>query len=202
MENNNEQVIVDTEQQVETGEPQVETSEEGWKEKYEKIASEYLPLAEQFLALYNMHTALVAQHDALTAKAAEPDEAFLRLQAEFDNYRKRTAREKVELVSTASEKLTKGLLPVLDTFGMAIQASSEERERKGLELLLKQLTGVLSAHGLKEMEVLGETFSDEIAEAIALLPSEGNAGKIIEVSAKGYRLGDKIIRYPKVIVGM
>ena len=128
------------------------------------------------------------------------DDKYLRLLAEFDNFRKRTQKEKAELIQTASEKVLKSLLSVLDNFDRAIQAQPEESE--GMKLILKQLMEVLNAHGLEEMNVLGKVFSEEIAEAITLLPSEEeNKGKIIEVMTKGYQLNGKIIRYPKVIVG-
>ena len=127
------------------------------------------------------------------------EDMHMRLFAEFKNYKERTNKEKEELQKHASEKVLKSLFPVLDNFERAIQTSSEENE--GMKLIFKQLMGILNTHGLKVMEVIGLDFSDEIAEAITLFPSEENKGKIIEVVETGYQLHEKVIRYSKVVVG-
>ncbi|MDR0860859.1 MAG: nucleotide exchange factor GrpE [Candidatus Peribacteria bacterium] len=131
----------------------------------------------------------------------ELKDKYLRLTAEFDNYRKRTVKEKSDLIKIASERTIKGLLPVLDDFERAIRVA-DPSESEGLTLIYNKLTSYLKTQGLKEVEVMGEPFNEDLAEAIAVVPGEEtNKGKILEVSEKGYYLNEKIIRYPKVVVG-
>ncbi|MDO4229085.1 MAG: nucleotide exchange factor GrpE [Capnocytophaga sp.] len=132
---------------------------------------------------------------------------FLRLFAEFENYKKRTAKERVELFKTAGQDILSSMLPVVDDFDRAlaeISKSGDENMLKGVELIYNKLMGTLKSKGLEKVEaVVGDTFDSEIHEAITQIPapSEDLKGKIIDVVEKGYKLGDKIIRYPKVVVG-
>jgi molecular chaperone GrpE len=132
---------------------------------------------------------------------------FLRLFAEFENYKKRTSKERIELFRTANEELMTVLLPILDDFdrGLAeLKKSNEEAALVGMELINNKLRNSLSQKGLGSIKVeKGEVFDVELHEAITQIPapSEDLKGKIIDVIEQGYKLGDKIIRYPKVVIG-
>jgi molecular chaperone GrpE len=135
-------------------------------------------------------------------------EKFLRLFAEFENYKKRTSRERIELFSTASEDVMKTLLPILDDFERALTHIEEDKEaeelRKGVLLIYQKLINTLEQKGLKPVKVeKGDPFNADNHEAITQIPapSEEMKGKIIDIVEKGYKLGDKIIRFPKVVIG-
>lgn len=138
--------------------------------------------------------------------ALEKDK-FLRLFAEFENYKKRTAKERVELYKTAGQDVVSSLLPVLDDFDRALIEISKTKEKevlKGVELIHQKMRNVLGGQGLSEIEIAaGDVFDAEIHDAITQIPSpsEDLKGKIVDVIEKGYALGDKIIRHPKVVVG-
>ena len=129
----------------------------------------------------------------------------LRLYAEFENFRRRNARERLELMATANEKVIKALLPVIDDFERALKnISPESPERVGLELIYTKLLSTLKAEGLKEMDhTAGNVFDVETMEAITNIPapSPDLAGKVVDQIEKGFLLGEKIIRYAKVVVG-
>jgi molecular chaperone GrpE len=134
---------------------------------------------------------------------------FLRLFAEFENYKKRTSRERIELFKTASEDLMTVLLPILDDFDRALneikKAKDEDDELfKGVDLINNKLRNTLAQKGLSVIEVkVGDVFNVELHEAITQIPapSEDLKGKIIDVLEQGYRLGEKVIRYPRVVIG-
>jgi len=133
---------------------------------------------------------------------------YLRLFAEFENYKKRTSRERIELFRTANQEVMTVLLPVLDDFERALTHIEDDKEaeelRKGVLLIYQKLIKTLEQKGLAAVEVKqGDKFDAEIHEAITQIPAPSKKlkGKIIEVIEKGYKLGDKIIRFPKVIIG-
>ena len=131
---------------------------------------------------------------------------YLRLFAEFENFKKRTARERIELFKTAGQEVITAILPILDDFERAIDQSPKEHEEliQGFLLIKNKLTDVLKSNGLNVTETnVGDTFDAEIHEAITLIAAtdESQKGKIIDITEKGYQLGDKIIRFPKVVVG-
>lgn len=132
---------------------------------------------------------------------------FLRLFAEFENYKRRTAKERIELFSTASEEVMISLLPVLDDFDRAsveIEKDKENEILKGILLIKNKLFDSLKSKGLSLVTVnKGEDFNADNHEAVTQIPapSKDMQGKIIDVIEKGYKLGDKVIRYPKVIIG-
>jgi len=134
-------------------------------------------------------------------------EKFLRLFAEFENYKKRTTKERIELFSTASQELMTSLLPVLDDFDRANQEiikNSDDEIYKGVSLIQNKLFDTLKSKGLKIVEVnKGDLFYADDHEAVTQIPapSDDLKGKIIDVIEKGYKLGEKVIRYPKVIIG-
>jgi len=132
---------------------------------------------------------------------------FLRLFAEFENYKKRTSKERVELFKTANQELMTVLLPILDDFdrGLAeIKKVNDKNVFKGMELINSKLKAILKQQGLSQLEVKqGDTFDAEIHEAITQIPAPSAKlkGKIIDIIEQGYKLGDRIIRFPKVIIG-
>jgi molecular chaperone GrpE len=138
---------------------------------------------------------------------AEKDK-FLRLFAEFENYKKRTTRERIELFKTAGQEVMTSLLPVVDDFERALSHIEENKEteelRKGVLLIYQKLYNTLEQKGLSKVETsAGDIFDAEIHEAITQIPAptEDLKGKVIDCVEKGYKLGDKIIRYPKVVIG-
>lgn len=143
----------------------------------------------------------------LETKLKEKEDAYLRLFAEFDNFRKRSAKEKIELSKTAGKDVIKDFLPVLDDIHRA-HANIDKSDdiagiKEGINLILDKFGKVLSNKGLEEMNVIGEKFDAEFHEAITEIPapSEEQKGTIIDEIEKGYRLNEVIIRYPKVVVG-
>ncbi len=132
---------------------------------------------------------------------------FLRLFAEFENYKKRTSKERIELFKTANQELMTVLLPIIDDFdrGLAeIKKAKDKELLKGMELINFKLNTTLTQKGLSTIEVkAGDVFDAEIHEAITQIPapSDDLKGKIVDVVEKGYKLGDKTIRFPKVIIG-
>ena len=127
----------------------------------------------------------------------------LRLFAEFDNFRKRTAKERIELFSTASQDIMTSLLPILDNFERAFKAN-EPKEGDGMLLIYNQLKSELEKKGLKEIEnPIGKELDTDFHEAITNIPAptKKEKGKVIDVIEKGYMLGDKILRYVKVVMG-
>ena len=150
---------------------------------------------------------LDAKMAVLQAELSESKEKYLRLAAEFDNYRKRTFREKTELIQTAGESLLKDILPLVDDFerGLASADKAENMDaiKEGMDLIYNKLCEFLSAHGIKEVNVIHEPFNADLHDAITNIPapSDDMKGKIVDVIQKGYTLYDKIIRYPKVVVG-
>lgn len=145
--------------------------------------------------------------ETLKKEVQQEKDKFLRLFAEFENYKKRTSRERIELFKTANEELMTVLLPILDDFdrGLAeIKKAKDKELLKGMELINNKLVNSLTQKGLSPIKVeQGDVFDAELHEAITQIPapSEDLKGKIIDVIEKGYKLGDKIIRYPKVVIG-
>ena len=143
----------------------------------------------------------------LKQQVGELKDKYLRVYAEFENFRKRSVREKLDMMKTAAQDTMSVLLPVLDDFDRAKKASdspdSEEKLTEGLELLYLKIYTVLKNKGLEPMESTGETFDVELHEAITDIPAptEEMKGKIIDTVEKGYKLKDKIIRHAKVVVG-
>ena len=143
--------------------------------------------------------------DALAAVTRERDDYLdnlQRLKAEFDNYRKRAARDQESLVARAHERLVKELLPVLDDLGRALEAAEQHEEAKledGVRLVHRQLNDVLAKEGLTEIETDG-AFDPHVHEALLAQPSDAEPGTVIEVLQKGYRIGDHVLRPARVII--
>ena len=143
------------------------------------------------------------EEPAAEESAPAPDDSYLRLAADFDNYRKRTAREHAELTQRANERLLNELLPVLDDLERALEAAAEHEEAKleeGVRLVHRSLLGLVERHGLTEIATEG-AFDPHVHEALLAQPGEGaEEGSVLQVLQKGYRLGDKVIRPARVIV--
>ena len=143
------------------------------------------------------------QEPAAEESAPAPDDAYLRLAADFDNYRKRVAREQAELTQRANERLLNELLPVLDDLERALQAAAEHEEAKleeGVRLVHQALYGLVTRHGLKEIDTDG-AFDPHVHEAMLAQPGNGaEEGSVLQVLQKGYLLGDKVLRPARVIV--
>lgn len=148
-----------------------------------------------------------ASTKVIEEELAELKDKYLRLFAEFDNYKKRTARERLELIRTASEDLVSRLLPVLDDFDRAKKNADDESTpetfSEGVSLVYHKLHNVLESRGLKAMDPEERNFDPELHEAITKIPAPDDSlkGKIIDTIEKGYYLNDKIIRHAKVVIG-
>lgn len=151
-----------------------------------------------------------AKEDDLATKLEELNKKYLLLYSDFENFRKRKAKEQMELVMNASEGLIKELLPVIDDYERALQnMESQDNEvfaktKEGMELIYNKLIGTLTKKGLKPINAKGEMFDENLHEAIARIPAqnEDEKGKVIDETTKGYYLNDKVIRYSKVVVAM
>lgn len=140
-------------------------------------------------------------------KYNELNDKYLRLYSDFDNYRKRVIKEKVELSKTASEEVISGLLSVLDDFERAIGAlenNDEDPVKQGILLIYNKFKNTLTQKGLTETDAMGKDFDTDFHEAIANIPapSEAQKNKILDVTQKGYTLNGKVIRFAKVVVGI
>jgi molecular chaperone GrpE len=149
----------------------------------------------------------IGEEKALIEKLAEMQDKYLRLSAEFDNYRKRTLKEKMDIYKYAEEELLKDLLPVMDDFERAlkhIEASEDSKGiREGIDLIYVKLSEFLKQHGLKEIEALNGEFNVDLHDAVAktTVDDESRKGKIVDVILKGYYLKDKVLRHSKVVIG-
>lgn len=149
----------------------------------------------------------LSAEEKLQQENATLNDKYLRLFAEFDNYKRRTQKERVELLQTAGKDVVVSLLPVLDDFERAIKATENTSEvsavREGIVLVQNKLKSILSQKGLKELESINTVFDTDIHEAITKIPapSDDLKGKVVDELEKGYTLNDKVIRFAKVVVG-
>ncbi|MBA4318069.1 MAG: nucleotide exchange factor GrpE [Flavobacterium sp.] len=149
----------------------------------------------------------ISKEEQLTQDLASEKDKFLRLFAEFENYKRRTSKERVELFKTANQEVLLAMLPVLDDFDRAIAEIKKTDDNiliQGVELIQEKLKSTLVSKGLEEVEIkAGDAFDADFAEAITQIPAPSAKlkGKIVDVIEKGYKLGDKIIRFPKVVIG-
>jgi molecular chaperone GrpE len=145
--------------------------------------------------------------DEITQKLTEMQDRYLRLSAEFDNYRKRTLREKIEMTKLAGESVLQSILPVIDDFDRAMVSINKTDNcvavKEGISLIYSKLSDFLRQNGVKEMEVLNTTFDSDTQEAVTNVPvtDESMKGKVVDVIQKGYVMNEKVIRFPKVVVG-
>lgn len=140
-------------------------------------------------------------------KLAELQDRYLRLTAEYDNFRKRTLKEKIDLQKSANERLLEALLPVADDFDRAIQSVEEAKDieavKEGMKLISGKFQGFLTQQGVKEIEALKLTFDTDVHEAITKIPAPSKKlkGKVVDVVQKGYFLNEKVLRFSKVVIG-
>ncbi len=143
----------------------------------------------------------------LTDELAAANDKYLRLYAEFDNYKRRVSKERIELMQTAGKDIVASLLPVIDDLDRALKSFEAATEvtpvKEGVMLVGQKLKNILTQQGLKEMESIGKPFDAELQEAITSVPapSDDLKGKVIDEIEKGYFLNDKVLRYAKVVVG-
>lgn len=149
----------------------------------------------------------LSEVEKLQAELEESNNKFLRLYAEFDNYKRRTSKERVDLMQSAGKEVISALLPIIDDFERGLEAMNAASDvpsvKEGVDLIYQKLLGILQQKGLKPMDVVGEVFDADFHEAIANIPvsDEEQKGKIIEELQKGYLLNDKILRFAKVVTG-
>jgi molecular chaperone GrpE len=191
------------------------------KEKAENIASESIENQQEITSVstennsenQSQETAeqeadkIAVDFEQMTQKCAELNDKNLRLMAEFDNYRKRTLKERSELIKTASESVLVNMLPLIDDFERALSVikSAEDIDalREGIELIYSKFIVFLMQNGVKVIPTENEVFNTDLHEAVTTFPapSEEMKGKIIECVSKGYTMNEKVIRFAKVVVG-
>lgn len=196
MAKNKEQKEEVVEKEAKVAEEQQETVEQ------EKEASEEASETQEEVKVPEMTAEEKLEHDLAEAK-----DKYLRLYSEFENFRRRNAKERIDLIKTASADLMTELLSTIDDFDRAIQANEKQEDieaiKEGFSLISNKLMKTLSAKGLKEMETpKGTEFDAELHEAVTQFPGDEEfKGKIIDTVEKGYYLGDKVIRFAKVVIG-
>lgn len=163
-------------------------------------------VSEKRLKRFKLRHAHEKAMEEAKAKVAEITDKYLRLQAEFDNFRKRTAKEKLDLTATASENVIKDILPVLDDFERALQnmeKNGNEADMQGVTLIFNKLKDTLKKKGLEEIVAMDADFNTDEHEALTLIPApdESKKGKVLDVIQKGYKLNGKVIRFARVVVG-
>ncbi|MBD81043.1 MAG: nucleotide exchange factor GrpE [Crocinitomicaceae bacterium] len=144
---------------------------------------------------------------ALEEELKVANDKYLRIYSEFENFRRRTAKEKLELISSASEGLMSEIIPVLDDFDRAIKTNKESDDidaiREGMTLVHQKFHSILKSKGLQEMNSMGKEFNIDEHEALTKIPAPNKKlkGRVVDVIEKGYKLNDKVVRYAKVVVG-
>lgn len=175
----------------------------------EAAAEETAAQAENAETVANAEAAEAGEEselDQLRHQVEEQQDKYLRLSAEFDNYRKRTMKEKAELIKNGGEKAISAILPILDDLERAMKAGDAHEEvqamREGIELIYQKFLKILSQQGVQVIETAEQPFDTDFHEAIALVPapSEDQKGKILDCVQTGYKLNDKVIRHAKVVV--
>lgn len=150
---------------------------------------------------------LESKVEELQAQVEKEKKEYLFLMAEFDNFRKRTLKEKSEIIRNAGENVLKGLLPIMDDFGRGIKAAEQSDDsaamKEGITLIYNKLKKFLAQNGVKEIDPADDTFDTERHEAISVVPvpDESMKGKILDTVEKGYMINDKVLRHAKVVVG-
>lgn len=188
--------------EIEDAEEDAEETAEGASAKKTKRGSRGGANAKKTKQLEAEFEALEKEIVAVESERNELKDKYLRLFAEFDNYKKRTARERLDILKTASSDIIRELIPILDDFERA-KSVSDDGFSEGVQLIYDKLVSNLTKKGLTPMDSTGEPFDVELHEAITEIPAptEEMKGKVIDTIERGYKLNDKIIRYAKVVVG-
>lgn len=188
------------EDQFEIDDPTIHNEEKASEDTEIEDAETNDPQAEE-------ETDLFKKNQELEQKLQDTNMSYLRLMADFDNFRKRTLKEKSEIIKNAAEKVLSGLLPIVDDFERGLEATRDSIEtgevREGMELIYNKLINYLSANGVTAIESTGKDFDDNLHEAIATIPAPSPElkGKVMDTTTKGYKLNDKVLRHAKVVVG-
>ncbi|MCJ8209877.1 nucleotide exchange factor GrpE [Mucilaginibacter sp. RS28] len=187
------------------------STEQNQKEQEQNVQAEELnndtTTATDETTTENTEAAQPAAEEKFKAELAQANDKYLRLYAEFDNYKRRTSKERVELLQTAGREVIVSLLPVLDDFERALKAMENANDvvavKEGVALVQNKLKHILTSKGLKEMEAKGAAFDADLHEAITNIPAPTDdlKGKVVDELEKGYLLNDKVIRFAKVVVG-
>ena len=164
------------------------------------------PVEEQPIEEPQEETSPVDETEALKERIAELEDKNLRMMAEFDNYRRRTNKEKLELMATAGERIFKEMLPLVDDFERATEAMTKTDDidavREGIKLIQQKFISFLDKEDVHAIETEGVNFNTDEHEAVTTFAAgEDKKGKVIDCTQKGYKLGDKVIRFAKVVVG-
>ena len=174
-------------------------------QEFDDVTLENNANGEQHIA---EEVAELSVEEQLTQDLANERDKYVRLFAEFENYKRRTTKERIESFKTANQEVLQAILPVVDDFDRALTEIKKTDDNVlivGVELIFEKLKSILVSKGLEEVEIkAGDIFNADFAEAITQIPSPSPnlKGKIVDVIEKGYKLGDKIIRFPKVVIGM
>lgn len=177
------------------------TREESVKDQLEDVLDEAIEEVE------NQNEGETSENEQLKADLEKEKEKFLRLFAEFENYKRRTSKERLELFKSANQEVMTAMLPVLDDFDRAMNEIRKAKDKnllKGVELIHNKFKETLRSKGLEAMNVQeGDSFDADVHEAITQIPAPNDKlkGKIVDVVERGYKLGERIIRYPKVVTG-
>ena len=195
---------VDAEKEVLHNNEQEKQHTDGEEDTQQEEATETSEVNREETSDENTNT---TSEQEITAKLADINDKYVRLSAEFDNYRKRTLKERMELLQSAGEKILVNILPVMDNFERALQSLETTTDidslKEGVNLIYSNFSDFLNQNGVKAMECINTPFDADLHEAITKIPapSEELKGKIVDCVQKGYQLNDKVIRYPKVVVG-
>lgn len=182
----------------------IDNSDENLKDQVEEILDDPIEESENESVMEDDFS----ENDRLKEELGKEKDKFLRLFAEFENYKKRTGKERLDLFKTANQDMMIAMLPILDDFDRALTEIAKAKDKglaKGVELIQNKFRETLRSKGLELMKVNeGDPFDSELHEAITQVPAPTDKlkGKVIDVVQKGYKLGDRIIRYPKVVTGM
>ncbi|PRY52698.1 molecular chaperone GrpE [Arcticibacter pallidicorallinus] len=190
-----------------TEEEKVASDNQTQSEMEQNVEQAEQPQAEQSAEAEAQEVEEVSAEEKLRAELKEANDKYLRLYAEFDNYKRRTNKERIELLQSAGKDVLLSLLPIADDFDRAIKymntSSDIEAVKEGIVLVSSKFKTTLTQKGVKEMESIGTSFDADLHEAITNIPapSEDMKGKVIDEVEKGYFLNDKVIRFAKVVVG-
>ena len=191
-----------------TQQEEIKLQEEATVQEEKKISRKEKKEKTKIAELENKIAELENKNAELENKTAKDKDDYIRLMAEFDNYRRRTAQEKLELVNTASTDTIKGMLPVLDDCERALkvllESDDSDAAKEGTELIYSKLMSYLKSKGLAVIDAIGQPFDTDLHEAVAQfpVPEEEQKGKVFDVVQTGYTLNGKVIRFAKVVVGI
>lgn len=191
----------DRDEKVTNGQP-----ENGIDEKEDKLTGEEPGLSEEVDSL-NEEGNLEKEVKQSQQKYDELNDSYLRLHAEFDNFRKRTLKEKTELIKNGGERVLLDVVSLVDDFERALESAHKTEDKEalveGMDLIYSKFINFLKQHGVKEVETVGQPFDADRFEAVTTIPAmeESQKGMVVDCIQKGYEMNGKIIRYPKVIVG-